>query len=79
MDHLLGVVHVHMVQLVGDVVVTLLVVGGDGLGGGPTQKKTVYLKLQASSHYDNTTVNTSHFQFYLFSCMNFYEARFSMY
>ena len=39
--HLLGEVHVHMVQLVGAVVVTLQVVGGDGLGGGPTQKKTI--------------------------------------
>ena len=37
MDHLLGEVHVHMVQLVGDVVVTLQVVGG----GGPTKKKTI--------------------------------------
>ena len=37
MDHLLGVVHAHVVQLVGDVViVTLQVVSGDGLGGGPT-------------------------------------------
>ena len=40
--HLLGVVHVHVVQLVGAVVVvTLQVVGGDGLGRGPTQKKTI--------------------------------------